>query len=148
MPRPITLFTGQWADLPLSELAPLAKSMGYDGLELACWGDHFNVQEALRSESYVREKWALLKNHGLKMGFDAIVQNDIGKADPRLTQIQQAVEIAARPREGNRDRGSGTTLRSCRIDRRSDFFGSCAVPLTCFSGSNLQRDGEIGRAHV
>ena len=49
MPRPVTLFTGQWADLPLAELAPLAKSMGYDGLELACWGDHFNVQEALSS---------------------------------------------------------------------------------------------------
>ncbi|CAN5902814.1 hypothetical protein BH24DEI2_BH24DEI2_14670 [soil metagenome] len=41
MPRPVTLFTGQWADLPLTELAPLAKEMGYDGLELACWGDHF-----------------------------------------------------------------------------------------------------------
>ena len=49
MTRPITLFTGQWADLPLKELVPLAKSMGYQGLELACWGDHFNVQEALNS---------------------------------------------------------------------------------------------------
>ncbi len=48
MARPVTLFTGQWADLPLSELAPLAKQMGYDGLELACWGDHFDVQEALQ----------------------------------------------------------------------------------------------------
>jgi sugar phosphate isomerase/epimerase len=65
MPRPITLFTGQWADLPLAELAPLAKRMGYDGLELACWGDHFNVQEALKSDAYVRDKWALLKQHGL-----------------------------------------------------------------------------------
>jgi sugar phosphate isomerase/epimerase len=65
MARPVTLFTGQWADLPLAELAPLAKRMGYDGLELACWGDHFNVQEALRSDAYVREKWALLKQHGL-----------------------------------------------------------------------------------
>ncbi|AMO22715.1 sugar phosphate isomerase/epimerase [Ramlibacter solisilvae] len=65
MPRPVTLFTGQWADLPLTELAPLAKRMGYDGLELACWGDHFNVQEALASDAYVRDKWALLKQHGL-----------------------------------------------------------------------------------
>ncbi|HEY5971346.1 MAG TPA: sugar phosphate isomerase/epimerase, partial [Pseudoxanthomonas sp.] len=65
MPRPVTLFTGQWADLPLAELAPLAKSMGYDGLELACWGDHFNVQEALASESYCRDKWKLLQQHGL-----------------------------------------------------------------------------------
>ena len=65
MPRPVTLFTGQWADLPLAELAPLAKKMGYDGLELACWGDHFNVQEALASPRYVQDKWALLKEHGL-----------------------------------------------------------------------------------
>jgi sugar phosphate isomerase/epimerase len=43
MARAVTLFTGQWADLSLEELAPLAKQMGYDGVELACWGDHFDV---------------------------------------------------------------------------------------------------------
>ena len=66
MARPVTLFTGQWADLPLRQLAPLAKSMGYDGLELACWGDHFNVQEALASDTYVKDKRALLATHGLQ----------------------------------------------------------------------------------
>ena len=49
MPRPVTLFTGQWADLPLAELAPLASDMGYDGLELACWGDHFDVDRGDRA---------------------------------------------------------------------------------------------------
>ena len=43
MPHSFTLFTGQWADLPLEEVARLASSWGYDGLELACWGDHFEV---------------------------------------------------------------------------------------------------------
>jgi sugar phosphate isomerase/epimerase len=66
MARPVTLFTGQWADLPLSELAPLAKEMGYDGLELACWGDHFEVQTALKSKSYVKEKRELLEKNGLQ----------------------------------------------------------------------------------
>lgn len=65
MTRPVTLFTGQWADLPLAELAPLAKRMGYDGLELACWGDHFDVQAALASARYVQDKWTLLRDHGL-----------------------------------------------------------------------------------
>lgn len=65
MKRPVTLFTGQWADLPLAELAPLAKRMGYDGLELACWGDHFEIHRAVSSKSYVREKWELLADHGL-----------------------------------------------------------------------------------
>ncbi|TWO72019.1 sugar phosphate isomerase/epimerase [Caenimonas sedimenti] len=66
MARPVTLFTGQWADLPLKELAPLARSMGYDGLELACWGDHFNVQEALASDRYLQDKRDLLEQHGLR----------------------------------------------------------------------------------
>jgi sugar phosphate isomerase/epimerase len=66
MARPVTLFTGQWADLPLKELAPLARSMGYDGLELACWGDHFNVQEALASDRYVQDRRDLLEQHGLR----------------------------------------------------------------------------------
>jgi len=65
MPRPVTLFTGQWADLPLAPLAPLAKRMGYDGLELACWGDHFDVDQAASSKKYCRERWALLADHGL-----------------------------------------------------------------------------------
>lgn len=65
MPRPVTLFTGQWADLSLETLAPLAKKMGYDGVELACWGDHFDVDAAASSKKYVHEKWALLKDNGL-----------------------------------------------------------------------------------
>ena len=47
MSRPVTLFTGQWADLPLAELAAKCGDWGFDGLELACWGDHFDVAEAL-----------------------------------------------------------------------------------------------------
>jgi len=65
VPRPVTLFTGQWADLPITELAPLAKKMGYDGLELACWGDHFDVDQALNNPKYVAEKWQLLLDNGL-----------------------------------------------------------------------------------
>lgn len=66
MARTVTLFTGQWADLPLAELAPLARKMGYDGLELACWGDHFDVQEALSSAGYLKQKRELLQDCGLQ----------------------------------------------------------------------------------
>jgi sugar phosphate isomerase/epimerase len=65
MPRSVTLFTGQWADIPLSDLAPLAKTMGYDGLELACWGDHFDVDQAARSKRYCKERWEILSDNGL-----------------------------------------------------------------------------------
>lgn len=65
MPRTVTLFTGQWADLSIKDLAPLAKKMGYEGLELACWGDHFEVDKAATSEKYCKDLWKLLGKHGL-----------------------------------------------------------------------------------
>jgi len=64
MARPVTLFTGQWADLPLEELARKAGEWGFDGLELACWGDHFEVDRALAEEGYVRSVQEVLeRNH-------------------------------------------------------------------------------------
>jgi len=66
MPRPVTLFTGQWADLPLETLAKKASEWGFDGLELACWGDHFEVDKALESDGYVTAKLDLLEKYGLK----------------------------------------------------------------------------------
>ncbi|HEY1687156.1 MAG TPA: sugar phosphate isomerase/epimerase [Tepidisphaeraceae bacterium] len=65
MPRPVTLFTGQWADLPLETLCKKAKSFGYDGLELACWGDHFDVDKANKDKNYVKSRWEILRSHGL-----------------------------------------------------------------------------------
>jgi sugar phosphate isomerase/epimerase len=66
MARPVTLFTGQWADLPLEELAAKAGGWGFDGLELACWGDHFEVGRALAEPGYCAEKRSLLERHGLQ----------------------------------------------------------------------------------
>ena len=65
MPRPVTLFTGQWADLPLSVLAEKAAAWGYDGLELACWGDHFELDRALSEDRYCQAQLDLLASHGL-----------------------------------------------------------------------------------
>src|SRR5919107_765528 len=67
MARPITLFTGQWADLPFDEVCRLASGWGYDGLEIACWGDHFEVDRALAEDDYVQRKLDTLKQHGLSV---------------------------------------------------------------------------------
>jgi sugar phosphate isomerase/epimerase len=75
--RVITLFTGQWADLPLETLAQKAKSFGYEGLELACWGDHFDVSRA-QDKSYCDDRHALLAKHGLKTW--AISNHLVGQA--------------------------------------------------------------------
>ncbi|MEZ4669648.1 MAG: TIM barrel protein [Anaerolineae bacterium] len=66
MARPVTLFTGQWADLTLDTLAEKVASWGYDGLELACWGDHFEVDKALESDKYIKSRKDILEKHGLK----------------------------------------------------------------------------------
>lgn len=66
MPRPVTLFTGQWADLPFETICAKAKSFGYDGIEIACWGDHFDVERALSEDGYIQSRWDILEKHGLK----------------------------------------------------------------------------------
>jgi sugar phosphate isomerase/epimerase len=63
----VTLFTGQWADLPLPELAAKAQGWGYDGLELACWGGHFDVLEALTDSGYLKSLRTLLDRHELRV---------------------------------------------------------------------------------
>lgn len=91
MPRPVTLFTGQWADLTLDAMAAKAKTFGYDGLELACWGDHFEPAKA--DAAYCKGRWDLLNRHGLKCM--AISNHLVGQAvcdhiDPRHKSILPA----------------------------------------------------------
>lgn len=76
--QPITLFTGQWADMPLAELAAKAASWGYDGLELACSGDHLDVARALAEPDYLPRLKQLLADHGL--GCWAISHHLVGQA--------------------------------------------------------------------
>lgn len=65
MTRPVTLFTGQWADLPIETMCKKAKEFGYDGLELCCWGDHMEIDKA--DQAYCDGKKALLEKFDLKL---------------------------------------------------------------------------------
>ncbi len=76
--RPVTLFTGQWADMPLSTLAEKAAGWGYDGLELACAGDHFDPARAANEDGYVRNKRDRLAAHDLDVW--ALSQHLVGQA--------------------------------------------------------------------
>ncbi|MCH8841047.1 MAG: sugar phosphate isomerase/epimerase [Planctomycetes bacterium] len=78
MSRPVTLFTGQWADLPLDDLARKAREFGYDGLELACWGDHFEVDKATADEGYANAKREQLERYDLEC--HAISAHLVGQA--------------------------------------------------------------------
>ena len=78
MPRLVTLFTGQWADLKLEDMARKTKEFGYQGIELACWGDHFEVDKALADSGYCAAKRATLEKHDLQC--KAISAHLVGQA--------------------------------------------------------------------
>lgn len=67
MARPVTMFTGQWADLSLEELAKMMAEIGYDGLELACWGDHMDVFKAADDLDYCKRQKAILEKNNLQL---------------------------------------------------------------------------------
>ncbi|MEX2306404.1 MAG: sugar phosphate isomerase/epimerase [Pirellulales bacterium] len=90
MSRPVTLFTGQWADLPLEDMCRKASDFGYQGLELACWGDHFEVNKAAADSSYASAKRDLLDRYDLQC--HAISSHLVGQAVcDRIDQRHRAI---------------------------------------------------------
>lgn len=135
MARPITLFTGQWADLPLVELAPKAKAMGFDGLELACWGDHFEVRRALHEPGYLEEKHALLDRYGLQcytLGAHLLGQAVCDRIDERHKGIVPDYVWGDGEPEGVRQRAAQEMMD---IARAAAKFGVKTV--TGFTGSSV-----------
>jgi sugar phosphate isomerase/epimerase len=133
MGRPITLFTGQWADLPLAELAAKAAEWGYDGLELACWGDHFDVGRALSEEGYPEGRRELLERHGLQVL--AISNHLVGQAvcdpiDDRHRAILPDHVWGDGSRAGVRQRAADEMIRTAEaaarleVDVVNGFTGS------------------------
>src|SRR5262245_49444673 len=130
MPRPVCLFTGQWADLTLEQLCKKAKSFGYDGLELACWGDHFDPHAALDDKEYVARKWQLLQDHGL-LSF-AISTHLVGQAvcdliDARHKSILPAAVWGDGDPEGVRKRAAAEMILTAKAARR--FFDAAPAPV-------------------
>jgi sugar phosphate isomerase/epimerase len=90
MSRPVTLFTGQWADLPLEDMCRKASEFGYQGLELACWGDHFEVDKAMNDSNYASAKRDLLDRYDLEC--HAISSHLVGQAVcDRIDQRHRAI---------------------------------------------------------
>jgi len=130
MPRPVALFTGQWADLPLETLARKAAAFGYDGLELACWGDHFDVRRALAEDDYCARQWDLLQSAG--MGCWAISTHLVGQAvcdpiDERHAAILPEHVWGDGDPEGVRGRAAAEMIDTARAARR--FFDAAPADV-------------------
>ena len=145
MARPVTLFTGQWADLSLKDLAPLAKKMGFDGLELACWGDHFDVETAAESKEYCKDRWKLLSDNGLTAF--AISNHLVGQAI--CDQIDERHQAILPPHiwkdgnpEGVRERAAGHMKKAAQATRNfidTKPAGGLSFPAVVvgFTGSSI-----------
>ena len=153
MPRPVTLFTGQWADLPLATLAQKVSQWGFDGLELACWGDHFEVDKALENDRYVREKRDLLEQHNLKCW--AISNHLVGQCvcdpidtrhkailPPRLWGDGDAEGVRQRAAEEMKDTARAAKLFG--VDVVNGFTGSSVWAKLYFFPPTSQADIDAG----
>ena len=150
MTRPVTLFTGQWADIPLADLLPKVKQMGYDGVELACWGDHFDVRRALNEPGYLEGVWKLLDANDLSCY--AISSHLVGQAvcdhiDSRHQAILPPHIWGDGDAEGVRRRAAqelADTARACRkfIDAGKPYMsslpqGTGKAVVNGFTGSSI-----------
>ncbi len=100
MKRPVTLFTGQWADLGLEDMCKIASEMGYEGLEIACWGQ-IDLKKAAEDTEYVDEVKATLKKYNLNcwaIGVHLPGQCVGDDWDERLNGFAP-VELAGKPEE-------------------------------------------------
>jgi len=135
MPRPVTLFTGQWSDLPFDVMCAQAKAFGYDGLEIAAWGGHLDVVQAVSDDAYVRGRLDTLAQHGLKVW--AIGNHLLGQAvcDPIDARHQHILP----PRVWGDGREDGVRRRAAEematTARAAALLGSGVV--TGFTGSSI-----------
>ena len=86
MARPVTIYSAQFGDLPFDKFCGMMKSYGYEGIEIAAWGEHLNPKLAATDPKYVEDRLGILKKHGLKswaLGTHIIGQCVADVLDPR-----------------------------------------------------------------
>jgi sugar phosphate isomerase/epimerase len=135
MARPVTLFTGQWADLPFEEMCRKAGDWGFDGLELACWGDHFEVDRALAEPDYVEGRREVLRRHGLEcwaLGAHLVGQAVCDPIDARHGAILPPEVWGDGDPEGVRQRAAERMMDTARAAAR---FG--VEQVNGFTGSSI-----------
>jgi len=153
MSRPVTLFTGQWADMPLETLAQKVSEWGFDGLELACWGDHFEVDKALSEDGYIQGRRDLLERYGLQCY--AISNHLVGQCvcdpiDSRHQSILSPVLWGDGDPEGVRQRAAqemidtGKAAKAFGVDVVNGFTGSSVWAKLYFFPPTSQADIDAG----
>lgn len=133
MSRPVLLFSGQWANAPLEELAQKLNDWGYQGLELCCWGDHFEVQRSLSEDDYCQLKLDLLARYDLQifvLSNHRVSQAVCDHIEPRHKKILPDYVWGDGDPEGVQERASAEMLATVQAAQKlgvnviSGFTGS------------------------
>ena len=135
MPRPVLVYSGTWADLPLEELAQKLSDWGYQGLELCCWGDHFEVQRALSEDDYCQHKLDLLARHDLQvhlLGNYRVGQAVCDRIEPRHRRILPDYVWGDGDPHGVQERAIAEMLATVQAAQKLGVS-----TLSAFSGSSL-----------
>ncbi|MBQ9812962.1 MAG: TIM barrel protein, partial [Thermoguttaceae bacterium] len=136
MTRPVTIITGQFGDVPSEELFPKMAAIGYDGLELACGSEHFDVKRCLHAPAYWPAKRAQLEKYGLKCW--ALSNHCVGQGVCDLID-QRNLDVIP---EDLRDSDPERVWRLCAEEmketaRAASMIGAKVV--TGFTGSSIWR---------
>jgi len=152
MPRPVILFSGQWTDLALEELAQKLGEWGYQGIELCCWGDHFEVQRALAEDGYCQAKLDLLARHDLTA--HVLANHRVGQAvcdriEDRHREILPDYVWGNGEPEGVQQRAAEEMMATVRLAEKlgigivSGFTGSALWPSVMgYPGPSAERVAE------
>ena len=133
--RPVTLFTGQFADIPLEQLAKKAAAWGYDGLELACWGDHVDAARAAKDKAYARGRKIAekLKDNIPRQLFEVPVQAAIGgKVIARETIKAVRKDVLAKCYGGDISRKKKLLEKQKEGKKKMRSLGTVQVPTEAF----------------
>ncbi len=148
MARPLTIFTGQWADMKLEKLAPLLKKMGYEGVEIAITPNHFDMTKADK-DSYLKNRWEILKKNGLNCY--ALSNHLIGQCvcdiiDERHKAIIPDYIWGDGKPEGIRRRAAEEMIKTAKVCKRfmsmrPKTLAASPIPptVTGFTGSSIWR---------
>lgn len=146
MARPLTMFSGQWADMKLEDLAPIVAKMGYEGLELALTANHFDMTKA-EDKGYLKSRWDILAEYNLNCF--AVSNHLVGQCvcdciDFRHRSIMQDYIWGDGDPEGVRRRAAAEMKRTAKVAKK--FFGmrpktlaDAPIPptVTGFTGSSI-----------
>ena len=150
MSRPVLLFSGQWAQMPLDELAEKLNDWGYQGLELCCSGDHFEVQRALSEDDYCQQKLDLLAKHDLQvlvLSNHRVGQAVCDRIEPRHKKILPDYVWGDGDPEGVQERAAAEMLATVQAAQKlgvnviSGFAGSSLWPGV--NGYPANNPGEV-----